>query len=155
MLSAGIACCRIKRSRFHGRSIKRSTVERTPLSGSDGAERNVSSILCASLITAALYLHRARPAACAARRVCAAARLRSFSCYVQRALRDSYITIPASPRVALLSLRPVIIPRGCKPRCCVKIKTRPPSKAPFFLLNPRAFRIALREIRGRHKKIER
>jgi len=31
MLSAGIACCRIKRSRFHGQSIKRSTVERTPL----------------------------------------------------------------------------------------------------------------------------
>lgn len=57
---AGIACCRIKRSLFYGRSIKRSTVERTPLSGSNGAERNVISIPCASLITATLYLHRER-----------------------------------------------------------------------------------------------
>lgn len=54
---AAIACCRIKRSLFYGRSIKRSTVERTLLSGSNGAERNVISIPCASLITATLYLH--------------------------------------------------------------------------------------------------
>lgn len=73
MLSAGIACCRIKRSRFYGWSIKRSTVERTPLSGSNGAERNVSSIPCASLITATFYLH--------CKHICRAcnAGLRSFS----------------------------------------------------------------------------
>lgn len=107
MLSAGIACCWIKRSGFHGRSIKRSTVERTPLSGSDGAERNVSSIPCASLITATLYLDLVHPAHTS--RVCSAC-LRSFPC--PRALRDSYITILWIPD-ALLSFHPVII-LSCK-----------------------------------------
>lgn len=105
MLSAGIACCRIKRSRFHGRSIKRSTVERTRCPDPMGP--NVMSVQSPTrpsslphFICIARILHVCTYCGCAA------ARLRSFSCYVHE-------------RYAIRTLRYSRVPR-----CIVKFPPR-------------------------------